>query len=228
MEVKKKVLVIDDHPIVRHGLKQLVEADPALAVCGEAGNAHDAFELLNTIAPDLILVDISLNGVSGLDLLKELRDRNDKVPVMIVSMYTDAIYLRQALEIGAQGYIDKKEAIRNLSYAIHRVLGGHVYLSERMMDQLAQMVNPEQQKGEVRMISDLIDEMTTREREILEYVGKGFRPQQIAHELNLSVRTVHSHRQNLRKKLNLDSAADLDQFAINWVHSRPDLDQHHG
>ena len=220
MNDQKKVFLVDDHPIVRHGMARLISDEEDLVVCGEAGNAPDALEGIERLEPDVLLVDITLGDMSGLDLLKEVRARYATVPVLIVSMHDEAGYLKRALEAGAQGYVNKKDAVRMLVTAVRRVLAGHVYLSEHMMDRLLPAVSNNHTDATATPAEDL----TEREREILELIGQGYRARQIAERLQLSPKTVNSHRENIKKKLQLRDASELDRFAIRWVHGEGNVE----
>lgn len=211
MAEKARVVIVDDHPIVRHGISRLLNREEDLCVTGEAENSAEAMALLENEPADVVLVDLVLDGESGLDLIGMIRARWPKLPLLVVSMHDAPDYLERVLKAGAQGFVNKKESIHQLSDAIRRVLSGRTYIGEDMMDVLARsMASGEPGHGK------RVDELSEREIEVLELIGQGFRPRQIAESLHVSPKTVNSHRENMKRKLELASTADLDQFAIRW------------
>lgn len=215
MAEKARVVIVDDHPIVRHGISRLLNREEDLCVTGEAENSSEAMALLEGDLPDIVLVDLMLDGESGLDLIGIIRGRWPDLPLLVVSMHDAPDYLERVLKAGAQGFVNKKESIRQLSDAIRRVLSGRTYIGENMMDVFARsMASDESDYG--RKVADLSE----REIEVLELIGQGFRPRQIAETLHVSPKTVNSHRENMKRKLELESTADLDQFAIRWFSER--------
>jgi len=211
MAEKARVVIVDDHPIVRHGISRLLNREEDLCVTGEAENSAEAMALLENEPADVVLVDLVLDGESGLDLIGLIRARWPKLPLLVVSMHDAPDYLERVLKAGAQGFVNKKESIHQLSDAIRRVLSGRTYIGEDMMDVLARsMASGEPGYGR------RVDELSEREIEVLELIGQGFRPRQIAESLHVSPKTVNSHRENMKRKLELASTADLDQFAIRW------------
>lgn len=212
MPEKARIVIVDDHPIVRHGVSRLLNREEDLCVTGEAENSAEAIRLLEQELPDMVLIDLVLDGESGIDLIEEIRSRWPDLPVLVVSMHDAPDYLERVLKAGAQGFVNKKESIQRLSDAIRRVLSGRVYIGENMMDVLARsLANDDDDEGENK-VSDLSE----REMEVLRLIGQGYRPRQIAETLNVSPKTVNSHRENMKRKLELASTAELDQFAIRW------------
>lgn len=209
---KSKVLVVDDHPIVRQGLALLINREPDLAVCGEAEDAQTALQSVPTIKPDILVVDISLNGPDGLDLLKDIRIRYPEMPVLILSMHDESIYAERALRAGAQGYIMKQEATEKVLVALRRILSREIYVSERISNRMLQRYIGSQSSGRPSSISDLTD----RELEVFRLIGEGHSTRQIAEELHISVKTVESYQAHIKEKLSLRSARELVQHAIQW------------
>lgn len=213
MSEKARIVIVDDHPIVRHGVSRLLNREEDLCVTGEAENSAEALRLLEEDLPDLVLIDLVLDDESGIDLIEEIRSRWPELPVLVVSMHDAPDYLERVLKAGAQGFVNKKESIQRLADAIRRVLTGKVYIGENMMDVLARsLANDDEDEGESK-VSDLSD----REMEVLRLIGQGYRPRQIAETLNVSPKTINSHRENMKRKLELASTAELDQFAIRWM-----------
>lgn len=211
MAEKARIVIVDDHPIVRHGISRLLNREEDLSVSGEAESSAEALALLESEPADIVLVDLVLDGESGLDLIREIRVRWPRLPVLVVSMHDAPDYLERVLKAGAQGFVNKKESIHQLSNAIRRVLSGRTYIGDNMVDVLARSLASDE-PDEDRKIADLSE----REIEVLKLIGQGFRPRQIAETLHVSPKTVNSHRENMKRKLELASTADLDRFAIRW------------
>ena len=213
---KSRVLLVDDHPIVRQGLALLIDREPDLAVCGEAEGAHTAYHAIATLRPDLVVLDISLSGPDGLDVLKEIRISTGSLPVLILSMHDESIYAERAMRAGANGYIMKQEATEKVLVAIRRILGGGVYLSERltstMLQQFVRGASPAKTAAPV-MTSPLVN-LTDRELEVFRLIGSGHSTRQIADELHLSVKTIESYQAHIKEKLALRNARELVQHAI--------------
>src|ERR1700682_1534672 len=210
---KSRVLLVDDHPIVRQGLALLIARESDLCVCGEAEGAHSAFHAITTLRPDMVVLDISLNGPDGLDVLKEIRGKGANLPVLILSMHDESIYAERAMRAGANGYIMKQEATEKVLVAIRRILQGEVYLSDRltntMLQQYVRGASPA--KG-----SPLVN-LTDRELEVFRLIGEGHGTRQIAEELHLSVKTIESYQAHIKEKLALRNARELVQHAIEWT-----------
>jgi DNA-binding NarL/FixJ family response regulator len=209
---KKRVFVVDDHPIVRQGLALLINREPDLVVCGEAEDAHTAMQSIANAKPDILVVDISLNGPDGLDLLKEIRTRNVELPVLVLSMHDESIYAERALRAGAQGYIMKQEATEKVLVALRRILTKEIYVSERIANRMLQRYIGSPGTGSPSSIADLTD----RELEVFRLIGEGHSTRQIAEELHISVKTVESYQAHIKEKLSLRSARELVQHAIQW------------
>jgi DNA-binding NarL/FixJ family response regulator len=210
---KCRVLLVDDHPIVRQGLALLIDREPDLSVCGEAEGAHAAFHAIETLRPDLVVLDISLSGPDGLDVLKEIRVKTENLPVLILSMHDESIYAERAMRAGANGYIMKQEATERVLVAIRRILQGDVYLSDRLTNtMLQQYVHGASQAKKSPLVN-----LTDRELEVFRLIGEGHGTRQIADELHLSVKTIESHQAHIKEKLALRNARELVQHAIEWT-----------
>jgi DNA-binding NarL/FixJ family response regulator len=210
---KFRVLLVEDHPIVRQGLGLLINREQDLSVCGEADGAHSAFQAIGTLRPDIVVLDISLSGPDGLDVLKEIRVKSGSLPVLMLSMHDETIYAERAMRAGANGYIMKQEATEKVLVAIRRILQGDVYLSERLTStMLHQYVH-----GAGAGKSSPLLSLTDRELEIFRLIGEGHTTRRIADELHLSVKTIESHQAHIKEKLALKNARELVMHAIEWT-----------
>ena len=212
---KIRVFVVDDHPIVRQGLSQLINREPDLTVCGEAEDARTALDALGPSKPDIVIVDVSLDGPDGIELLKTIRSRDSKLPVLMLSMHDESLYAERALRAGANGYIMKQEATERVLVAIRQILSGEVYVSDRMSQKMMQQFI---RSGADR--SSPMAELTDRELEVFRLIGHGHGTRQIAEELHLSVKTVESYYAHIKEKLTLKNARELVQHAVQWVASQ--------
>jgi DNA-binding NarL/FixJ family response regulator len=210
---KSRIFVVDDHPIVRQGLALLINRESDLAVCGEADDAQTALQAVPTVKPDIMVVDISLNGPDGLDLLKEIRTRYPDLPILILSMHDESIYAERALRAGAQGYIMKQEATEKVLVAVRRILSHEIYVSERIANRMLQRYIGSRGAGRPASVADLTD----RELEVFRLIGEGHSTRRIAEELHISVKTVESYQAHIKEKLSLRSARELVQHAIQWA-----------
>jgi DNA-binding NarL/FixJ family response regulator len=209
---KKRILVVDDHPIIRQGLALMLNREADLVVCGEAEDATGAMLVMASARPDVLIVDISLNGPDGLDLLKNIRTTHPALPVLILSMHDESIYAERALRAGANGYIMKQEATEKVLVAIRRILNGEIYVSERIANKMLKHYITGSSSLKNSSISDLSD----RELEVFRLIGEGHGTRQIAEELHLSIKTVESYQAHIKEKLSLRSARELMQHAIQW------------
>jgi DNA-binding NarL/FixJ family response regulator len=209
---KSKVFVVDDHPIVRQGLTLLINREQDLTVCGEAEDAQSAMHSVTSVRPDTMVIDISLNGPDGLDLLKDIRMRHPDLPVLILSMHDESIYAERALRAGAQGYIMKQEATEKVLVALRRILSHEIYVSERIANRMLQRYIGSPNAERPSSVADLTD----RELEVFRLIGEGHSTRQIAEELHISVKTVESYQAHIKEKLSLRSARELVQHAIQW------------
>jgi DNA-binding NarL/FixJ family response regulator len=210
---KCRVLLVDDHPIIRQGLALLIDREADLCVCGEADGAHSAFHAITTLRPDIVVLDISLSGPDGLDVLKEIRMKSSSVPVLILSMHDESIYAERAMRAGANGYIMKQEATEKVLVAIRRILQGEVYLSDRLTNTMLQQYV----RGAAPAKKSPLVSLTDRELEVFRLIGEGHATRQIADELHLSVKTIESYQAHIKEKLALRNARELVQHAIEWT-----------
>jgi len=214
-ESVKRVVLIDDHPIMRHGLAQLVRGEAGLDVCGEAGSAREGLEVVGRLKPDLAIIDLTLPDKNGLELVKDIRAMHPATVCLVLSMHDEAIYGERSLRAGARGYVMKEEAADHLVTAIHKVLTGGLYVSETLNARmLEQMTAPTRSKAAG------IDSLTDRELEILELIGKGVATKNIATQLSISARTVEAHRAHVKEKLSITDGAALVRYAVQWMESR--------
>jgi DNA-binding NarL/FixJ family response regulator len=212
--MKRTVFVVDDHPIVREGLAQMINRESDLTVCGEAEEMHGALQMIDALKPDILIVDISLNGPDGLDLLKNIRARDPRLPVLILSMHDESIYAERALRAGANGYIMKQEATEKVLVALRRILSREIYVSSRIASKmLQQFVGGTPSAG----MHSPLDGLSDRELEVLRLMGDCHATRQIAEELHLSVKTVESYQAHLKEKLSLKNLRELVQYAVQWV-----------
>jgi DNA-binding NarL/FixJ family response regulator len=209
---KKRIMVVDDHPIVRQGLALLVNREPDLVVCGEAEEAMGAMHVLASSRPDVLIVDISLSGPDGIDLLKNIRATHPTLPVLILSMHDESVYAERALRAGANGYIMKQEATENVLVAVRRILNGEIYVSARIANQMLRHYIT----GSGTLRDSSIADLSDRELEVFRLIGEGHGTRQIAEKLHLSVKTVESYQAHIKEKLSLRSSRELMQRAIQW------------
>jgi DNA-binding NarL/FixJ family response regulator len=209
---KKRILVIDDHPIVRQGLALMLNREADFVVCGEAEDANGALLVLASARPDVLILDISLNGPDGLDLLKNIRTTHPSLPVLILSMHDESIYAERALRAGANGYIMKQEATERVLVAVRRILSGEIYVSDRIANRLLKHYIAGSSTPRNSSVGDLSD----RELEVFRLIGEGQGTRQIAESLHLSIKTVESYQAHIKEKLCLRSARELMQHAIEW------------
>lgn len=213
MTKKKKIMVVDDHPIVHQGLEMLLGHESNLEICGYAATANEAIDKIKDLEPHLVLVDISLKGgVSGIDLIKGIRDRYPAVETLVLSMHDESIYAERVIRAGARGYVKKEELTKTIVNAIQTVLEGRIYLSNTMTTSLLKDLYYDQ-VGKVKVS---IDKLTDRELEVLRFISRGYRTSDIAKKLNVSVKTIDSHRLRIKRKLNLKSSAEMIKFAVEW------------
>jgi DNA-binding NarL/FixJ family response regulator len=213
---QRRVLIVDDHPIVRQGLRRMIEPEPDLVVCGEVQTEREARTAIRALAPDVVIVDISLAQGDGLELVRDVHAQRPDLPMLVLSMHDELIYAERLLAAGASGYIMKQAASDQLLVALRQVLGGGTYLS----DSLAANLGRAGGNGTERFGSDPIERLSNRELQVLSLIGRGLSSREAADGLGLSVKTVETHRQSLKRKLNLATNAQLLQYAINWYASR--------
>ena len=212
----KRIVIVDDHPLFRKGLEQLIHSDGSFAVCGEASNASEAMDMIRKLDPDLAIVDLSLPGANGIELIKNVRAEFPNLPILVLSMHDESLYALRALRAGAEGYVMKHEAMANVIQAIHEVFSGRPYLSPAMAAQVITKFAHRRAEGE----TDAVERLSDRELEILELIGKGNEVSQIAKTLHLSPKTIETHRAHIKEKLNLANARQVARFAVQWVSAR--------
>ncbi len=206
-------MIVDDHPMMRAGLIQLIEKQAAMEVCGEAGNPSEAMQQFSKCNPDLIVVDISMKGASGLEFIRDVSAVHGHVPMLVVSMHDEKVYAERALRAGACGYIMKEESSEYLIIALNRVLEGGIYLSKTMSARLLKsFANPQSRNTE-----SPLQKLTDREFEVFRLIGEGMTTGEIASRLHISPRTVDVHRFQIKEKLQLDSGTALIHYAVHWV-----------
>jgi len=205
------VLLVEDHPMFREQLAQLINKEPDMCVCGEADNIRDAFELLQSVSADIVIVDLTLKGPSGLELLKDLKAQQIDVPVLVLSMHDELLYAERVLRAGGRGYITKHETSNEVMAAIRKVLSGEVYLGSRMASRVLENLSlrPKAHNG--------ISQLTDRELEVFELIGRGRTTREISGSLRLGMSTVDTYRARIKTKLNLENASQLSHEAIRWV-----------
>jgi len=209
---RKRILVVDDHPMMRAGLTQLISKQPSMEVCCEAGSPADAMASIPCCIPDLIIADLTMKGGGGLEFIKDARARFENIPILVVSMHDERVYAERALRAGASGYIMKEESAEHLVSAIQRVLDGGVYLSETMSSRVLKSMSG----TNVRNPDSPLQKLTDREFEIFQYIGRGNTTDEIAKQLHISPRTVDVHRAQIKEKLNLKSGTALVHYAVQW------------
>ncbi len=208
-----RILLVDDHPIVRRGLAMMIDEDPGLEVCGEAPGIVDALRLIGELNPDLVVIDISLKDGSGIELIKQIKAQNPAIKMLVSSMHEESLFSDRALHAGAKGYINKQETSDKIVEAIHTILAGKIYLSDNMTERLLhRAVHPEQQP-----VASPEDSLTDRELEVFTLVGQGMSTRRIAKHLHLSVKTIETHREHIKHKLNLESSHELIHRAVQWT-----------
>jgi DNA-binding NarL/FixJ family response regulator len=211
---KKRVLVVDDHPIVREGLADLINKEKDIEVCGCAENIPQTIKAIKELDPDVVTVDISLEDASGLELIKDIKIQFPGLPVLALSMHPESFYAERAVRAGAKGYITKQEATKNVITAIRKVLSGGLYLSEQMKEKLLHsLVGDSESDAAVSPI----DRLTDRELEVFSLLGQGRATRQIAEQLCLSVKTIETYRSRIKEKLSLSSGSELLQCAFQWA-----------
>jgi DNA-binding NarL/FixJ family response regulator len=212
MSDKKRILIVEDHPIFRLGLCELINQEPDLEVCGEARDVAEALQQIARVQPDLIVADITLEHSDGLDLVKEVSQRVRRVPVLVLSMHDELLYAERALHAGARGYIMKQEAMESVVSGIRQVLDGKIVLNERIKEHL--LASLTQRTGVDRRLP--FERLTDRELAVLRLIGQGLSTRDIARRLNLSIKTIGTYRERIKEKLRLKHANELVRAAVHW------------
>lgn len=213
---KARILVVEDHPIVSQGLKQLIDGESDMSVVGATDRGDAAVKLVDTLKPTLLLVDLSLKDMSGIDLIKELTVKRPELPILVLSMYDEQLYAERVLRAGARGYIMKEAASDNVVAAIRQVLGGETYLGDRvkarLLNRLVKSPEPQKQSSPIERLSD-------RELEVFRLLGQGYSTRRIAERFNRSIKTIEIYRANIKHKLDLKDATELIHYAVRWSQS---------
>jgi DNA-binding NarL/FixJ family response regulator len=210
---RKEIFIVDDHPVFRKGLAQLIDEERELKVTGEAESVADAIDLLHRSQPDLMIVDITLKDRSGMDLIEFLREHHPGLPILVISMHDESLYAERVLRAGALGYITKQELTSDVVSAVRQVLMGKRYLSAKMIDALLGKMT----LGAGGDGDDCMDVLSNRELEVFQLIGQGIKRSEIANMLSLSVKTIGTYHESIKKKLYLKSATELMKYAVTWV-----------
>ena len=210
---RMKIMIVDDHPILRKGLSMVINQEPDLVVAGEAEDASAALEMIDSIMPDVVIVDLSLPGVDGIELIKTMKLRYKDLPALVVSMHDESLYAERALREGARGYIMKQEAVENVLIALRKVLHGEIFVSDKITTKMLETLI----SSDAKSMSSPMDLLSNRELTVFRLIGQGFKTRQIADKLHLSVKTIESYRSHIKEKLKLDTGTELMKYAIQWV-----------
>jgi DNA-binding NarL/FixJ family response regulator len=208
-----RILIVDDHPLVREGLIGLLAAQSDFVVCGEASGVDEARQLVASTRPDVAIIDLTLNDGTGLELIKDLRARYPAVKLLVLSMHDESLYAERALRAGAVGYVSKHEASRTIVQAVRTILAGKLYLSPNMTELVVQRAFV----AGADLSRPAVDRLTEREREVFELIGQGLSSRQIAVKLDVSPKTVETHREHIKEKLELTTSTELTRYAVQWV-----------
>ncbi|MFA6011129.1 MAG: response regulator transcription factor [Desulfobacteraceae bacterium] len=212
MPNQSRIFIVDDHPVFRKGLSLLINEEKDMVVCGEAEDVNEAKRAIERTSPDMVIVDITLKDKSGLELIKFLHDKDENMPVLVVSMHEESLYAERALKAGARGYIMKEEMTTNIINAIRHVLAGKIYASHTVISSLIGMPG-----RKTEALSDPVTTLSDRELEVFQLIGKGYGRKEIAEILSVSVKTIGSYREYIKRKLNVKNSPDLMKRAIEWT-----------
>lgn len=208
-----RILIVDDHPLVRQGIIGLISTQPDFEVCGEANGIAEALELVEATRPEVVIIDLTLKDGNGIELIKILKEQHGDIKMLVISMHDETLFAERALRAGAVGYVSKHEAIRTVVQAVRTVLGGRLYLSPNMTERMVHLAVGARADG----TGSPLERLTDREIEIFEMIGRGLASREIAQQLNLSPKTVETHREHVKEKLDLKNAAELTKHAVQWV-----------
>jgi DNA-binding NarL/FixJ family response regulator len=212
-DTRSRILLVDDHAVVRYGIAQLINRQSDLVVCGEEEDASRAMSSISALKPDLVIADISLKDSSGLELMRNIKAQYSRIPILVVSVHDESIYAEIAFRAGALGYLMKEEALEKILTAIRRVLSGAIYVS----DNLAAKMLQQQVRGQTDIHESPVKGLSDRELEVFHLIGAWKKTREIADELHLSIKTIEYYREQIKRKLNLKNAAELTQYATSWV-----------
>ncbi|MBN1852087.1 MAG: response regulator transcription factor [Pirellulales bacterium] len=207
-----RVFIVDDHPIVRRGLGELISDEPDMEVCGDAEDSKEALKKIAVLRPDIVIVDLTLKSGHGLELIQQIRAQNQKVKILVSSMHDELLFAERVLRAGAMGYISKQSSPDMIINAMRQVLRGEIYLSSRMANRLLNRVT-----GGGTLEQDPIQNLTDRELEVFQMIGRGLSTKQIAGQLGLSYKTIETHREKIKTKLNLNNSSELSRQATQWI-----------
>ncbi len=210
---RTRILLVDDHAVVRYGIAQLINRERDLVVCGEEEEASKALSTISSINPDLVIADISLKDSSGLELMRNIKAQYPKLPVLVVSAHDENIYAEIAFRAGALGYLMKDQALERILTAIRRVLSGAIYVSDALGARMLQ----QQVRGHTDVNQSPVQGLSDREMEVFQLIGQWKKTREIAEELHLSIKTIEYYREQIKRKLNLKSASELTHYATSWV-----------
>src|SRR5262245_16923505 len=212
-----RILIVDDHPLVREGLIGLLAAQSDFVVCGEASGVAEARQLVASTKPDVAIIDLTLSDGTGIELIKDLRARCPAVKLLVLSMHDESLYAERALRAGAVGYVSKHEASRTIVQAVRTILTGKLYLSPNMTELVVQRAFV----AGADLSRPAVDRLTEREREVFELIGQGLSSRQIAVKLDVSPKTIETHREHIKEKLELTTSTELTRYAVQWVLENP-------
>lgn len=214
--IVKRVFVVDDHPIVFEGLKQMLQKEKDIQICGTAEDSDSAMKAISRIKPELVLLDISLKGGdNGLEIIKALKRTHPKIIILVLSMHDESLYAERVIRAGARGYVMKNEFTTKIIYALREVINGNIYLSKNMSERLLNNLVCNQSAK----ITSSIEKLSNRELEILQLIGSGYKSSHIAKKLNISIKTIETHRMRIKEKLSLENSNELMKYAIEWSYS---------
>lgn len=220
-----RIFLLEDHPIMRRGYRTLIDGELDLEVCGEAENAAIALEKIPALKPDLVIADVSLEGMNGIEFIKRLRTEQPGLDVLVVSMHEESLYAERALQAGAAGYLMKSEADSRVIHAIRRVMGGHYYVSENMQDKIMHQFSGRMPSKQGGGSQESLDQLSDRELEVFELHGRGLSTREMAEAMSISPKTVATHRGRIKTKLSIDTTPQLVRRAVLWIETRETSDQ---
>ena len=209
----KRILIVDDHPVFRHGLSQFIAQMDELTICGEAENSQSALEAMRRHQPDVVLLDVSMPGPNGIEVIKHMLAEQPRLIILVVSMHDESLYALRALRAGAKGYLMKHQALDSILEALRKVIGGGIYVSPQFSEKLVFRAI----QGSSSDLGSPVDKLSDRELEVLQFFGRGRSTREIAEALHLSAKTIETHRAHIKEKLGFNSADELVKFAIEWM-----------
>ncbi len=212
----KRILIVDDHPLIVKGLKQMINEEKDLTVCGEASDVNSAMKKVSDLAPHAVIVDISLKSSSGIDLIKAIKARYPEIPSLVYSMHDESVFAERVLKAGAKGFVMKDQPADVLLNAIRKILAGNMYFNDSIITKLLDRYSSAG-SGDLQLA---VNSLTDRELEIFQLIGQELKSSMIASKLNISIKTVEAHREHIRRKLNIQDPADLNKFTKEWLQSR--------